>query len=48
MLRKAGACGTPDGWQAVPARGRVSTLRRKLGIDPTNLSLLGGQAGVPT
>ena len=42
MLRKAGARGTPDGWQAVPARGRVSTLRGKLGLDPTDLSLLGG------
>ena len=48
MLREAGARGTPDGWQAVPARRRVSTLRGKLGIDPTDLSLLGGQAGVPT
>ena len=47
-LREAGARGTPDGWQAVPARRRVSTLRGKLGIDPTDLSLLGGQAGVPT
>ena len=48
MLREAGARGTPDGWQAVPAWRRVSTLRGKLGIDPTDLSLLGGQAGVPT
>ena len=45
MLREAGARGTPDGWQAVPAR--VSTLRGKLGIDPMDLSLLEGQAGVP-
>ena len=48
MLRKVRACRTPDGWQAVPARRRVSTLCRKLGIDPTDLSLLEGQAGVPT
>ena len=48
MLRKAGARGTPDGWQAVPAQRRVSTLRRKLGIDPMDLSPLEGQAGVPT
>ena len=48
MLRKVRARGTPDGWQAVSARRRVSTLRRKLGIDPMDLSLLGGQAGVPT
>ena len=48
MLRKAGARRTPDGWQAVPARRRVSTLCGKLGIDPMDLSLLGGQAGVPT
>ena len=48
MLRKAGARRTPDGWQAVPARRRVSTLRGKLGIDPMDLSPLGGQAGVPT
>ena len=48
MLRKAGARGTPDGWQAVPVRRRVGALCGKLGIDPTDLSLLGGQAGVPT
>ena len=48
MLREAGARGTPDGWQAVPARRRVSTLRGKLGIDPMDLSPLGGQSGVPT
>ena len=48
MLRKVRARGTPDGWQAVSARRRVSTLRGKLGIDPMDLSLLGGQAGVPT
>ena len=48
MLRKAGARRTPDGWQAVPARRRVSTLCGKLGIDPMDLSPLGGQAGVPT
>ena len=48
MLRKVRARRTPDGWQAVPARRRVSTLRGKLGIDPMDLSLLGGQAGVPT
>ena len=47
-LREAGARGTPDGWQAMPARRRVSTLRGKLGIDPMDLSLLEGQAGVPT
>ena len=47
MLRKVRACRTPDGWQAVPARRRVSTLRGKLGIDPTDLSLLGVQAGAP-
>ena len=47
-LREVGARGTPDGWQAVPARRRVSTLCGKLGIDPTDLSPLGGQAGVPT
>ena len=47
MLRKVRASGTPDGWQAVPARRRVSTLRGKLGIDPTDLSLLGVQAGAP-
>ena len=47
-LREAGARGTPDGWQAMPAQRRVSTLRGKLGIDPMDLSLLGGQAGVPT
>ena len=48
MLRKVRACRTPDGWQAMPAQRRVSTLRGKLGIDPMDLSLLGGQAGVPT
>ena len=48
MLRKVRACRTPDGWQAVPAQRRVSTLRGKLGIDPMDLSLLEGQAGMPT
>ena len=48
MLRKVRACRTPDGWQAVPVQRRVSTLCRKLGIDPMDLSLLEGQAGVPT
>ena len=48
MLRKVRARGTPDGWQAVPVQRRVSTLCRKLGIDPMDLSLLEGQAGVPT
>mgnify|MGYP001020133022 CR=1 FL=1 len=48
MLRKVRACRTPDGRQAVPAQRRVSTLRGKLGIDPMDLSLLEGQAGVPT
>lgn len=47
-LSKAGACGTPDGWQAMPARRRVDTPCRKLGIDPSDLSLLGGQTNVPT
>lgn len=48
MLRKVRACRTPDGWQAVPVQRRVSTLCRKLGIDPMDLSLLGGQGDVPT
>ena len=47
-LGKAGACGTPDGWQAMPARRRVGAPCRKLGIDPSDLSLLGGQTNVPT
>ena len=48
MLRKVRACRTPDGWQAMPAQRRVSTLCGKLRIDPMDLSLLGGQGGVPT
>ena len=48
MLRKAGAYGMPDDWQAVPARRRVGAPCRKLGIDPSDLSLFGGQTNVPT
>ena len=48
MLRKVRACRTPDGWQAVPARRRVGAPCRKLGIDPSDLSLLRGQTNVPT
>jgi len=32
----------------MPARRRVGALRGKLGIDPTDLSLLGEQGDVPT
>ena len=46
--RKVRACGAPDGWRAMPARRRVGALRGKLGIDPTDLSLLGEQGDVPT
>ena len=37
----------PDGWQVVPVRRKVGALRKRFDLDPTNLSLLGGQAGVP-
>ena len=47
-LRKVRARRTPDGWQAVPARRRVGAPCGRLGIDPTDLSLLGGQGDVPT
>ena len=46
--RKVRACGAPDGWRAMPARRRVGALCGKLGIDPTDLSLLGEQGDVPT
>ena len=46
--RKVRACGAPDGWRAMPARRRVGAPCRKLGIDPSDLSLLGGQTNVPT
>lgn len=46
--RKVRACGAPDGWRAMPARRRVGALYGKLGIDPTDLSLLGEQDDVPT
>ena len=40
LLRKVRACRTPQGWQAVPVQRKVGTLCKKLGIDPTDLSLL--------
>ena len=40
MLRKVRACRTPDGWQSVPVQRKVASLCKKLGIDPTDLSLL--------
>ena len=43
MLRKVRACRTPDGWRAVPVQRKVGALCEKLGVDPTDLSLLGGQ-----
>lgn len=49
MLRKVRACRMADGsWQAVPAQKKVAALCGKLGIDPTDLSLLEGKAGMPT
>ena len=48
MLRKVRACRTPDGWQAVPVQRKVGALCGKLGIDPADLSLLGGDASMLT
>ena len=48
MLRKVRACRTPGGWQAVPVQRRVGALCGKLGIDPTDLSLLNGKADMLT
>ena len=42
MLRKVRACRTPGGWQAVPVQRKVRALCEKLGIDPSDLSLLSG------
>ena len=49
MLRKVRACRMSDGsWQAVPVQKRVAALCGKLGIDPSDLSLLEAGAGMPT
>lgn len=48
-LRKVRACRMADGsWRAVPVQRKVAALCRKLGIDPADLSLLGGEAGMLT
>ena len=48
-LRKVRACRMADGrWRAVPTQRKVGALCRKLGIDPADLSLLGGKADMPT
>ena len=44
MLRKVRACRTPDGWQAVPVQRKIRSLCEKLGIDPSDLTLLAGTA----
>ena len=48
MLRKVRACRTPDGWRAVPVQRKVGALCEKLGVDPTDLSLLKEQNDMPT
>ena len=48
MLRKVRACRTPDGWRAVPVQRKVGALREKLGVDPTDLSLLKERNDMPT
>ncbi|MCI1498327.1 MAG: transposase [Atopobiaceae bacterium] len=49
MLRKVRACRMSDGsWQAVPVQKRVAALCGKLGIDPSDLSLLEAGPGMPT
>lgn len=49
LLRKVRAYRTPDGWHAGPVQRRVASLCSKLGIDPSDLSLLeGGGGGMPT
>ncbi len=45
-LRKVRACRTAEGWAAVPVQKRVRSLCDKLGVDPTDLSLLEGAAGM--
>ena len=48
-LRKVRACRMADGgWQAVPTHRKVAALCGKLGIDPTDLSLLEGKDGMLT
>lgn len=48
-LRKVRACRMADGgWQAVPTHKKVAALCKKLGIDPTDLSLLEGKDGMLT
>ena len=48
MLRKVRACRTPDGWRAVPVQRKVGALCEKLGVDPTDLSLLKERNDMPT
>ena len=43
MLRKVRAYKTPDGWHAGPVQRKVAALCRKLGIEPSDLSLLEGK-----
>ncbi|RRF99264.1 MAG: hypothetical protein DUD39_05320 [Coriobacteriaceae bacterium] len=47
-LHKVRACKTEGGWQAVPAKKRTAALCGKLGIDPTDLSLLEPRPDVQT
>ncbi|QUC04072.1 MAG: hypothetical protein DUD39_03955 [Coriobacteriaceae bacterium] len=47
-LHKVRACRTEGGWQAVPVKKRTAALCGKLGIDPTDLSLLEPRPDVQT